>query len=294
MASGLHQAADGDRLGAFVDHLVTRPALADVGRKLPWDDPAFSDRMLREHLDQSHDRASRTTSTIDAHVDWIFAELLTGRPGDLLDLGCGPGLYTERLARLGCRCRGIDISPASVRHARDVASADDLACTYVLDDVRTADLGEGHDLAMLLFGEVNTFTRFDAASLLERIAATLRPGGILLLEAHTFDSVVAEGATPPSWYTADRGLFSDHPHLVLLEHSWDDTHATASTGFHVVDDTGWVGDYSEALHAYTDDDYLQALTAAGFEDAAIADNGAFDDQTMVVITARTTERTGIR
>ena len=29
------------------------------GNNLPWDDPAFSERMLKEHLDQSHGAASR-------------------------------------------------------------------------------------------------------------------------------------------------------------------------------------------------------------------------------------------
>jgi 2-polyprenyl-3-methyl-5-hydroxy-6-metoxy-1,4-benzoquinol methylase len=51
-------------------------------------------------------------------VAWIHAELLGGTPTDVLDLGCGPGLYTERLAALGHRCVGIDVSPASIAFAR--------------------------------------------------------------------------------------------------------------------------------------------------------------------------------
>jgi hypothetical protein len=44
-------------------HIYRRPQLpippTDEAANLPWDDPAFSQRMLREHLDQSHSAASR-------------------------------------------------------------------------------------------------------------------------------------------------------------------------------------------------------------------------------------------
>jgi hypothetical protein len=38
------------------------------GEKIPWNEPAFSARMLQEHLSQEHDAASRRFATIDAHV----------------------------------------------------------------------------------------------------------------------------------------------------------------------------------------------------------------------------------
>ena len=294
MTHATTRAGADDPLGGFVDRLVHRtPVERCAPGKLPWDDPEFSARMLREHLDQTHDHASRKGATIDAHVEWIFDTVLTSVPGDVLDLGCGPGLYTARLAERGCRCVGLDISPASVDHARRTVAGSDLDCSFVLGDVRTADLGKGHDLAMLLFGEFNTFTRGDAAHLLVRIAACLRPGGTLLLEAHTFDSVAAEGARSAGWYTASEGLFAERPHLVLSEHAWDDSSATASTRFEVVDDTGAVAEYTEALHAYSTDDYVRALADAGFEHPTVtADVGAFTDPAMVIVTARAPQPAG--
>ena len=43
-------------------------SLGRRGRRLPWDDPEFSERMLREHLSQDHDMASRRQNLIDLHV----------------------------------------------------------------------------------------------------------------------------------------------------------------------------------------------------------------------------------
>src|SRR6266542_3437561 len=84
------------------------------GDNIPWHEPAFSARMLAEHLSQAHDAASRRAATIDRQVAWIHEAVLRGRPTRILDLGCGPGLYTGRLARLGHTCVGIDYSPAAI------------------------------------------------------------------------------------------------------------------------------------------------------------------------------------
>ena len=85
----------------------------DEGENIPWNDPEFSQRMLAEHLTQEHDAASRKFAKIDRHVQWIHKNVLGGKPARILDLGCGPGLYALRLARLGHQHTGIDFSPAS-------------------------------------------------------------------------------------------------------------------------------------------------------------------------------------
>ena len=38
--------------------------------------------------------------------------------GAILDAGCGPGHWTNHLARLGCNIRGIDLVPDFIQHAR--------------------------------------------------------------------------------------------------------------------------------------------------------------------------------
>src|SRR3712207_6228310 len=100
-------------MGVNLLDVVHRTPIPDPwaeGEKMPWTpwtDPAFSRRMLAEHLSQAHDRASRRAKTIATHVDWIHRIVLLGRPARILDLGCGPGLYTSRLAALGHECAGI-------------------------------------------------------------------------------------------------------------------------------------------------------------------------------------------
>lgn len=90
-------------------------ASSRLSYKIPWDDADFS-QMLREHLSQKHDMASRRIEWIDKQVAWIHEHLLGGRPSSTLNLGCGPGFYSHRLAARGHRCHGIDFGPASIDH----------------------------------------------------------------------------------------------------------------------------------------------------------------------------------
>ena len=143
------------------------------GDNIHWNDPDFSERMLVEHLTQEHDLASRKSETIDGHADWIFSLILDGRPGRVLDLGCGPGLYTERLARRGCGCVGVDFSPASVRHAGEVAARERLDCRYFHGDLRDQDFGGGFDLVMMIYGQFNVFPRAVGMELLAKAIARL-------------------------------------------------------------------------------------------------------------------------
>lgn len=244
------------------------PAPWDEGANIPWDDPGFSERMLREHLSQDHDMASRRSEIIGRHVDWIHETLLEAAPSRVLDLCCGPGLYAGRLSRLGHDCFGIDFSPASIRHAeRETCAADRGGeCRCVCADVRTAEFGSGFDLAMLIFGEFNVFRRSDAADILARAFDALAPGGRLLLEPQTLETVRETGEGPPTWYSSDGGLFLDGPHVCLKESFWDPESRTATTRFYVLDaTTGSVERHAMTAQGYEESELASMLADAGFE-----------------------------
>lgn len=242
-----------------------RPQAWAEGEKIPWDEPGFSQRMLAEHLSQAHDAASRRADLLDAQVQWIHGELLGGQPTRILDLGCGPGLYTSRLARLGHTCVGIDFSPVSVAYARETAARENLPCTYQLADIRRAAYGAGFGLALLLFGEFNVFRREDARQILREIHAALEPDGQLLLEPHTLDAVQKIGSQPRHWSSQVSGLFSPAPHLLLEEAFWDAEPQTATERYFVVDAaTGEVTRHAASMQGYSEEEYTALLAECGF------------------------------
>ncbi len=216
--------------------------------KIPWAEPAFSQRMLREHLADSHDAASRRPEVVDRQVAWIHETVLREMPAQVLDLGCGPGLYTSRLARRGHTCLGLDISPASVDYANGRAGDGE---RYRLVDVRAADFGGPWDLVMMLFGEVNVFRPSDVAAILARAAAALAPGGAVLLEVSRAEAIQALGEAPATWSGVERGLFSDRPHLVLRDSAWHPDSTTSAVRYSIVDLAGaGVVEYGETQVAY--------------------------------------------
>ncbi|MCC7264529.1 MAG: class I SAM-dependent methyltransferase [Candidatus Latescibacteria bacterium] len=239
------------------------PAPWAEGEKIPWHEPGFSQRMLREHLSQAHDAASRRTQTIEQQVAFIHTQLLGGAPGRVLDLGCGPGLYTSRLARLGHECVGIDFGPDSITYAREHAQG--LDCTYVLEDLRRAEYGQGFDLAMLIFGEFNVFRPEEGRMILAKIFAALEPGGRLLLEVSPYDEVYRQGKRAATWHTTPAGLFSGEPHLYLHECFWDETQRVATDRYFVIDAaTAAVTAYAASSQAYTSSQLQTLLGECGF------------------------------
>jgi len=272
----------------------TPPGPWEEGDNIPWDDPEFSERMLAEHLSQSHHLASRKREKIDQHIAWIHETVLRRKPARVLDLACGPGLYTGRLARLGCECVGIDFAPAALAHARAAAEREGLSCTYVQADVREADFGAGHDLVMMLSGQFNVFTRDAARRILAKARAALAPGGAVLLEPQRFETVRGEGqARTSSWYTvAGAGLFSDRAHLVCQEDFWDEPSRTKTQRYHVVDaETARVTRHVLSAVAYTEDELRRLLAETGFEGVEVHPSliGApdADDPWNLAVVART-------
>jgi SAM-dependent methyltransferase len=249
--------------------LVGRKAVPEPwaeGDNIPWSEPGFSERMLKEHLSQAHDLASRRFEAIDTHIEWIHQKLLEGKQSKILDLGCGPGFYASRLAKLGHECFGIDYSPASIKYATEQAGKEKLSCKYLHEDIRKADFGTGFGLAMLIFGELNVFQPADATAILKKANRALSEHGILLLEPHSFGVVKRIGEQPSCWYSAKSGLFSDRPHICLEESFWDSASDTATKRYFIIDaSTGNVARYATTYQAYTDQQYRSLLKESGFE-----------------------------
>lgn len=228
--------------------------------------------MLREHLSQAHDGASRRFAIIDGHVAWIHRELLGGSPSRILDLGCGPGLYANRLAALGHACTGIDFSPASIAYAREVAAAGLIPAAYVQGDLRSAAFGSGYDLAMFLYGELNIFRPAEALDILRRAAGALAPGGRLLAEVSTATAVRAIARSGRRWYSAPAGLWSDEPHLCLEESAWDGGTRTCTARHYIIDArTAGVQRHAVTYQAYTGGELRRLLRQAGFGGVSLMD-----------------------
>ena len=241
------------------------------GANLPWDDPLFSERMLREHLDQSHGAASRQQPELLRQVDWLWTHLDL-RPGcQILDITCGPGLYAVEWARRGALVTGIDFSPASIRHARALAAEQgvDDRCRFIQADVRTAlpdQAGLAFDAALFLYGQLAVFTRAEAAQLLQGAAAALRVGGRLAIELLDFERIDKSSST--WWFTDNTGLWGDTPFLNLGERTWDEEQRASIDRFYVIElQSGELQEIGLSDNGYEAGEMVALLRSSGFDQA---------------------------
>lgn len=235
----VHDAAAGDAFARALWRIYRRPdppPLWQGGGNLPWNDPAFSERMLREHLDESHGAASRQAAERAAQLEWLWAQLRLEPGRRVLDLTCGPGLYAVPLAQRGCIVTGVDFSPASIAHARRLAEQSGTGgrAVFVEADVREyAPEPAAYDAALFLYGQLAVFPRAEAAALLAKAARALRPGGRLVVEMLNQERV--DKADSSWWYTDDAGLWGDRPYLHLGERRWNAAERASVERFLILD-----------------------------------------------------------
>jgi len=129
--------------------LTRRPKPLEKGTAILWDDAHISKNMLKAHLDPESDAASRKYSIIDSTSNWIANNLLNNK-SDILDLGCGPGLYAKRLAALGHRVVGIDFSKRSIDYAINDAKENSLSIQYLYQNYLDINYENEFDLIILI------------------------------------------------------------------------------------------------------------------------------------------------
>jgi 2-polyprenyl-6-hydroxyphenyl methylase / 3-demethylubiquinone-9 3-methyltransferase len=165
------------------DKAAERPArsndpkeLAQFARFAPrWWDPdgpfAPLHHLNSARLDYIRDTASR-------HFR-LRAEALPLQSISAIDIGCGGGLVTEPLARMGATVLGIDPVPGNVRAAAAHGARMDRPPEYrVASAEEIAEEGRGFDLVTCL--EVVEHVAHPD-EFLETIARLVRPGGLLIL-----------------------------------------------------------------------------------------------------------------
>jgi 2-polyprenyl-6-hydroxyphenyl methylase/3-demethylubiquinone-9 3-methyltransferase len=97
----------------------------------------------------------------------------------LLDVGCGGGLLTEPLARLGAEAKGLDPAPTNVEVARLHAERAGVAVSYAQETVE-AVVARGERFDVVISMEVVEHVP-DPAAFVGACARAVKPGGLLFM-----------------------------------------------------------------------------------------------------------------
>jgi SAM-dependent methyltransferase len=178
-----HRPVTSGSIFAELERMNERPAPFSVmGIPELWADPHISEQMLRYHLDDAATGASRSSEFADRSVAWMTEAFDLGPGRKVVDLGCGPGQYTLRLARAGAHVTGVDVSPRSIAHAAAAAVRDGLDATHLVADYLEWEPDEQFDLALMIFNDYGAMSPEQRRRLLARVRDLLVPGGAFLFD----------------------------------------------------------------------------------------------------------------
>lgn len=192
--------------------IVGNPKPYDKGTDIMWTDKHISKFLLDAHINPEIGVASRTLQDIEKTVDII--DKMVSPESEILDLGCGPGLYAERLTKRSHRVTGVDFSKNSINYAIKQRSINQSNIEYINDNYLNLDFDSKFDFIMMIYCDFGALVPEERISLMKIIHKALKPGGIFFFDA--IDEKTIERLNfNTSWEMAERGFWKPTPYICL-------------------------------------------------------------------------------
>jgi len=245
--------------------LLQKPALWQRSYEPFWDDDHISKGMLEAHLNPDWDAASRKHSYIERSVEWLKSIIPTG--SKILDLGCGPGLYTIRLSDAGYNVTGIDYSRRSIAYAKE----HDNKTKYIYQNYLEMDYTEAFDAITLIYCDYAALIPDERKILLSKVHRALKLNGLFIFDVFT-EQIYKGKCDHVFWsYHETGGFWSDEPHLCLeAEYYYENN--TVKVDKTVVITENSIREYLIWDTVFTKDTLLNEVIPFGFQMHSIYDD----------------------
>ena len=178
--------AGGSDMFARLEEIFSRPKpFQCFSASELWTDEHTSKKMLEYHLDENVDVSSRNKEFIDKSVNWIVSHFHVGPDTKIADFGCGPGLYTTRLAQKKAKVLGIDFSKRSIEYAKAEACKQNLSIEYVNQNYLDFHTNERFDLVLMIMCDFCALSPEQRKKMLGKFHEYLNPAGAVLLDVYS-------------------------------------------------------------------------------------------------------------
>ncbi len=250
----------------FTDILefIKKPQVYAEGNAVMWTDDHISKQLLDVHLNPDIDLASRRRASIESTVDWILNSVNLEKM-NILDLGCGPGLYAELMAKRGHKVTGVDFSKNSIEYARSEALKKNLDIEYVNQNYLELCEENKYDLVMMLFTDFGVLTPVARKTLLQNVYRALKPNGTFIFDVLS-DKDIKLKVAEKSWEMEECGFWKDRPYLVLSDSYYYPKDKVILYQHIVIDNSDNFDVYRFWTHFFTSDDLKKMLVQEGFEE----------------------------
>lgn len=231
------------------------PKLYEVGTDIMWTDEYISKQLLNLHINPDIDIASRKQSTIEKTANWIL-ETAQGRKLNILDLGCGPGLYCEQFAKKGHNITGIDFSEKSIEYAKQQVSEKQLEIKYINQNYLEIDYENQFDLIVMIYTDFGVLLPEEREILLQKIGKALKPNGTFVFDVLNDKNIENKVAAMhnKNWEVSEiDGFWKPTPYLTFSESFYYQEEKVALNQYFVIDENANIQTYRFWTHYFNTD-----------------------------------------
>jgi SAM-dependent methyltransferase len=240
-----------------------KPSLFESGTSVMWTDPYISQQLLYCHIDIGNDMASRSDQKIELIINWILSKSKTNQM-KILDLGCGPGLYAEKLARLGHHITGIDFSKHSITYAKGITEKNKSGIEYHCDNYLNINYENQFDLVILIYLDFCVLKPNERKIVLENVYRALKKGGVFIFDVMNSKNIDRK-TLKPSWEVcASKGFWKDEPYIALNNGYHYPEHKVLVNQHIIIDQDDKIDTYLFWSTYYEYEDLAPVLNEAGF------------------------------
>lgn len=182
-----------------------------------WTNEKLASFIFHSYFDENIYGGSKSSEFITSslnYIDYIAKEYNCKK---IMDLGCGPGIYTNPLAQSGYEVIGIDISEKSIEFAKKKASDNDLNIEYINDDFFNLNPTNKVDMVLMLYDIYSSYDIDHRRLILELVYNVLQDSMIFIVDVPLRNKIETT-STMRNWHLFEKGEFyNDEPFSYFLK-----------------------------------------------------------------------------
>ncbi len=179
-----------------------------------WTDEYISKELLKCHLDETTEGASRSAQKRNKIVDFINQSI---KPhSKILDLGCGPGLMDAELAKLGHKVLGADFNIESINYANKNMKLS--GTKYLYKNYLTEDFDGKYDVILMIYCDFGALIPSEQKILLKKIHNLLTDDGVFIFDVFETSCTHKPLQNSTKWsFSNGNDFWCKEPYLLLEE-----------------------------------------------------------------------------